>query len=169
MLVIAVIAIIFVGPKDLPSMLRTFGRFSRKVRGIAGDFQRQVDDALREAELDQVRDSINDVRSLSPKKMVTDHLKDTHDDLSEGLDDVSRSFDDAKAPEVEKPVEVDVEAALERQREADRKAEAAKPRNSGANAVPGFASSADGADEAAPVAEPNVTDAAEKAERKVEA
>ena len=49
-LVIAVVAIIVVGPKDLPRMLRAFGKTMGQVRRTANDFKRQFDDALREAE-----------------------------------------------------------------------------------------------------------------------
>ena len=156
MLVIAVVAVIFVGPKDLPSMLRTFGRFSRKVRGIAGDFQRQVDDALREAELDDVRKSIEDVRSLSPKRMVSDHLKGLDDDLRADLDDVATGVDETKAPAAAKAETVDVDAALERQRKLDEAAKTDEPtplRNSGTNAVPGFASADPGPKPAEPKVE----------------
>ena len=125
MLVIAVVAVIFVGPKDLPSMLRTFGRFSRKVRGIAGDFQRQVDDALREAELDDVRKSIEDVRSLSPKRMVTDQLKGMDDDLRADLDEVNETLDHPRKSD---------EAS------ASKRIGPERPKNSGTGAVPGFAS-----------------------------
>ncbi|TIW15558.1 MAG: twin-arginine translocase subunit TatB, partial [Mesorhizobium sp.] len=41
LLVIAVVMIVVVGPKDLPAMLRTFGRTAAKLRGMAADFQRQ--------------------------------------------------------------------------------------------------------------------------------
>ena len=46
MMVVAVVAILFVGPKELPAMLRTFGRSIKKLRSMAGDFQKQFDDAL---------------------------------------------------------------------------------------------------------------------------
>jgi sec-independent protein translocase protein TatB len=49
-MVIAAVAIIVVGPKDLPRMLRTFGRTMGQVRRTANDFRRQFDEALREAE-----------------------------------------------------------------------------------------------------------------------
>ena len=49
-LVIAAVAIIVVGPKDLPRMLRTFGKTMGQVRRTANDFKRQFDEALREAE-----------------------------------------------------------------------------------------------------------------------
>ncbi|WP_407936835.1 Sec-independent protein translocase protein TatB [Jiella pelagia] len=47
---IAVILVVVVGPKDLPGMLRTFGRVMKQFRSMAGDFRRQFDDALKEAE-----------------------------------------------------------------------------------------------------------------------
>ena len=46
---VAVVLIVIVGPKDLPGMLRTFGRTTNKLRAMAGDFRRQFDDALKEA------------------------------------------------------------------------------------------------------------------------
>ncbi len=49
-LVIAAVAIVVVGPKDLPRMLRTFGKTMGQVRRTANDFKRQFDEALREAE-----------------------------------------------------------------------------------------------------------------------
>ncbi|KQT82550.1 Sec-independent protein translocase protein TatB [Aurantimonas sp. Leaf443] len=70
LLVIAVVLIVVVGPKDLPRMLRTFGRTTTQLRSMASDFRRQFDDALREAELDEVRDTVRDVRNLDPTKDI---------------------------------------------------------------------------------------------------
>jgi sec-independent protein translocase protein TatB len=64
LLVIAVVAIVVVGPKDLPRMLRTFGNYAGKARKVANDFKRQFDEALREAELDDVRKSVEEVGKL---------------------------------------------------------------------------------------------------------
>ena len=50
LLVIAVVAIVVVGPKELPRMLRTFGKTMGQVRRMSTDFRRQFDEALREAE-----------------------------------------------------------------------------------------------------------------------
>lgn len=66
MLVIAIVMIVVVGPKDLPKMLRSFGRTTAKMRSMAGDFRRQFDEALKEAELDGVKDSFNDLRKMNP-------------------------------------------------------------------------------------------------------
>jgi sec-independent protein translocase protein TatB len=48
--VIAVVAIVVVGPKELPRMLRSFGKTMGQVRKMSNDFKRQFDEALREAE-----------------------------------------------------------------------------------------------------------------------
>ncbi len=53
--VIACVAILVVGPKELPGMLRTIGKTVGQLRKMAGDFQKQFDDAIREAELDEVK------------------------------------------------------------------------------------------------------------------
>ena len=145
MLVVAVVAILFVGPKELPGMLRTFGRAVKKIRMLAGDFQRQFDDALKDAELDGVKDGINQVRNLDPTKQIKDKLNPLKSDLDNVKKSVEQStdfnpdelFDEDKAPQMDPPVEVDVEAALEKQRLADE-AKAKLPPSSGKNAVPGF-------------------------------
>ena len=70
LLVIAIVMIVVVGPKDLPKMLRTFAMFAKKARGMANDFQSQFTDAMRDADLDDVRKTIADVRSLNPKNAL---------------------------------------------------------------------------------------------------
>lgn len=65
-LVIAIVLIIVVGPKDLPQMLRTFGRMMTKMRGMASDFRQQFDEALREADLEDVKKTIGEAQKLNP-------------------------------------------------------------------------------------------------------
>ncbi|EJT05982.1 Sec-independent protein translocase protein TatB [Rhizobium sp. CCGE 510] len=66
LLVIAVVLIVVVGPKDLPPMLRAFGKMTQRARKVAGDFRAQFDEALREAELDDVRQTLSDAQTLNP-------------------------------------------------------------------------------------------------------
>ncbi len=66
LLVIAVVLIVVVGPKDLPPMLRAFGKMTARARKVAGEFRAQFDEALREAELDDVRRTISDAQQLNP-------------------------------------------------------------------------------------------------------
>ena len=63
LLIIAVVAIVVVGPKDLPRLMRTFGHYAGKLRRAAADFQRQFEDAMRETELEEVKKAIDSVRS----------------------------------------------------------------------------------------------------------
>ncbi len=53
--VVACVTILVVGPKELPGLLRTMGKTVGQLRKMAGDFQKQFDEAIREAELDEVK------------------------------------------------------------------------------------------------------------------
>ncbi|NMN72919.1 Sec-independent protein translocase protein TatB [Rhizobium sp. 57MFTsu3.2] len=66
LLVIAVVLIVVVGPKDLPPMLRAFGKMTQRARKVAGEFRAQFDEALREADLDEVRQTLTDAQKLNP-------------------------------------------------------------------------------------------------------
>jgi sec-independent protein translocase protein TatB len=66
LLVIAVVAIVVVGPKDLPRLMRTFGHYAGKLRRAASDFQRQFEEAMRESEVDEVRKAVESVRDNTP-------------------------------------------------------------------------------------------------------
>ena len=60
LLVIAVVAIIVVGPKELPRLMRTFGHYVGKLRHMAADFQRQFEEAVRDSEIDEVRKAMQE-------------------------------------------------------------------------------------------------------------
>jgi sec-independent protein translocase protein TatB len=63
LLVIAIVAIVVVGPRELPKLMRNFGYYAGKVRKAAAEFRRQFDDAMREAELDEVKKAIESVKT----------------------------------------------------------------------------------------------------------
>jgi sec-independent protein translocase protein TatB len=62
LLVIAVVAIVVVGPKDLPRLMRSFGHYAGKLRRAASDFQRQFEQAMRESEVEEVRKAIESAK-----------------------------------------------------------------------------------------------------------
>lgn len=62
LLLVAVVAIIVVGPKDLPKLMRSFGFYAGKVKRAAADFQRQFNEAMVESEADEVRKNIEAIR-----------------------------------------------------------------------------------------------------------
>jgi len=74
LLVIAIVLIVVVGPKDLPPMLRAFGKMTANLRKMAGDFRTQFDEALRESELDDVRKTISDAQRLNPTNALRDAI-----------------------------------------------------------------------------------------------
>ncbi len=68
--VIAVVALICIGPKDMPVAIRAITRAIKKMRRMAGEFQTHVDDMLREADMHEVSDTIRDMRSLSVRGVI---------------------------------------------------------------------------------------------------
>ncbi len=65
LLVIAIVAIIVVGPKDLPRLMRSFGHYAGRLRRAAAEFQRQFEESMQEAELEEVRQAMADMRDTA--------------------------------------------------------------------------------------------------------
>ncbi len=63
LLVVAIVAIVVVGPKDLPKLMRTVGFYVGKARRAAADFQRQFNEAIAESEADEVRKNLEAIRA----------------------------------------------------------------------------------------------------------
>jgi len=61
------VALIVIGPKDLPKALRTVGQITTKLRRMAGEFQSQFNEAIREAELDEVRRDVEGLKGHADK------------------------------------------------------------------------------------------------------
>lgn len=77
LLVIGVVALIVIGPKDLPEMFRTLGRFTAKARGMARDFSRAMEQAAKDTGVDEVASDLKKV--TSPKAMGLDAMKGAAD------------------------------------------------------------------------------------------
>ncbi|WP_430913652.1 Sec-independent protein translocase protein TatB [Methylobacterium sp. sgz302541] len=78
------VALIVIGPKDLPKALRTVGQITRKLRSMAGEFQMQFNEAIREADLDEARKEVDGIRKsmsgmsgsgFNPVQTIRDELK----------------------------------------------------------------------------------------------
>lgn len=152
LVVIAIVLIVVVGPKDLPPMLRAFGRMTSKLRGMASDFRQQFDEALREADLEDVRKTISDAQSLNPANALRDAMNPLRQIGNEIKSDLQKaaSPDKPSVPSPEpaatsaEPVNAPVVAAPE-----------AKPADSVAAAAIGSASrQMQRADAAEPAAKP---------------
>lgn len=73
LLLIGVVALIFIPPKDLPEALRQVGRLIAKARRVAGEFQSQFNEAIRDAELDDLK---NEFRHLKDQASAVNALKE---------------------------------------------------------------------------------------------
>jgi sec-independent protein translocase protein TatB len=105
LVVIALVAVIVIGPKDLPKVLRGFGRTMQKVRGMAREFQGHLDQAMREAGVDEIKKEITNLKTMNPvedvKKEITSIsaanpipaiAKDLGSDLKKQDDDFKKYF-----------------------------------------------------------------------------
>jgi sec-independent protein translocase protein TatB len=107
MLVIAIIMIVVVGPKDLPRMLRTFGQFTSKMRGMANDFRKQFDEAMKEADLEDVKSAVNQVRNLNPAadiKKALNPMEKAAADIRAGVDAALKPSAPAATPPPAEPL-----------------------------------------------------------------
>lgn len=103
--IIAVFAIIVIGPKDLPRALKTVMKYVRKARGLAREFQSGVDEMVREADLDDLK---KEVKTLTDPKDLESTIKESIDpdgDLSKDMDmsDVQRDLDQTAKEAVKEP------------------------------------------------------------------
>ena len=69
-LLIAVVALIFIGPKELPAVLHKLGQVTAKLRRSADEFRRHFEDSMREAGYEDLHKNINDLRSLNPSSQL---------------------------------------------------------------------------------------------------
>jgi len=78
LLLIALAALIFIKPKDLPAVLRAIGQWTGKIRRMAGEFQDQFREAMREAEMADIKKDIDEATGKLGSG-VTDPFKDLHE------------------------------------------------------------------------------------------
>ena len=83
---LAMVALIVVGPKDLPVLLRKVGQFTAKMRGLASEFRSSFDEMARQSELDDLRKEVEALRDGRfgdhAKPELESHLADIHAGLT---------------------------------------------------------------------------------------
>jgi sec-independent protein translocase protein TatB len=89
-LLIGVVALIVIGPKELPAVMRTLGHWTRKVRSMASEFQSQFQEAMREAEMADLK---KDVEDLKHDVAGSDQLTSLHSDVESAGEELKRSLD----------------------------------------------------------------------------
>lgn len=96
LLVIAIVALVVIGPKELPGLLRTWGKWMAQMRGMASEFRGHVDEMIRQTELEDVKKQLAgtsdglDLKSLDPTQQIREHIQ-------EGMAEGEKAFNEAKS------------------------------------------------------------------------
>ena len=111
LMVIAAVALIVVGPKDLPVLLRKVGQFLARMRGMASEFRASFDEMARQSELDELRKEVQALRSgeyLQPMEAAaSSHTAQVDDVFNEIEQDLTTMPSHWAAAKVDSPAEVE--------------------------------------------------------------
>jgi sec-independent protein translocase protein TatB len=99
---IGLVALVVIGPKDLPRAMRTAGFWMRRARSVAREFQNSIEQMVRESELDEIRQSVDKATSFNVKEEIARHV-DPHGEIHKGLSDPVLSNPLAGPPKPEPP------------------------------------------------------------------
>jgi len=103
LLVIAIVALVVIGPKELPGMLRGWGKWMAKMRGMASEFRGHVDEMVRQSELDEVKKQLEggssglDLQSLDPTKQIKSLIQEGVSEGEKALAEAKSAFDNPLA------------------------------------------------------------------------
>lgn len=97
LLLIAVVALIVIGPKDLPAVVKAFAQFARKARSLAREFQSGIEEMAREAEFDEIKKSVESTAATEFDKDL-EHSIDPEGEVAKSL--TLQSEDAASVPSV---------------------------------------------------------------------
>jgi sec-independent protein translocase protein TatB len=108
LLIAAVVALIVVGPKDLPVLLRKLGQFMAKVRAMAAEFRASFDEMARQSELDELRKEVEAMRKGQYTDIATymPEVNQAFDEISQGLSDVGVQLNSPAGAAPETTIEV---------------------------------------------------------------
>jgi sec-independent protein translocase protein TatB len=93
LMIAAVVALMVVGPKDLPILLRRFGKFMARLRGMAAEFRASFEEMARQSELDELRKEVealrrNQLSDMAQADAAHAEMTRTVEDIHQGLADV---------------------------------------------------------------------------------
>ncbi len=128
LLVLAVIAILIVGPKDLPRMLYSIGQAAGKMRRQADEFRRQFNESMREAGMDEVRNDMKKMSDLNPANKIRNEIESTFTDSPKpGSGQKSAGSEASPAPPGEGDLLEQSQGASERKEGTPDAAQSPKP------------------------------------------
>jgi sec-independent protein translocase protein TatB len=92
-LILLTVALVVVGPKDLPRLMNIAGRWAGKARNMANEFKKSFDDMARQSELDELRAEVEKLRSTDP---IADLGADINNDIERTLNPVDTAAAEAR-------------------------------------------------------------------------
>ena len=119
LMLIAMVALIAIGPKELPGALRTLGQWMTKIRHMASEFQGQFQEAMREAELHELRKEVDEMADKAAEYTHFDPIAELSKDIEKAADlpnldaPVASDTASAGAPEASLPPPAAGEAGVE--------------------------------------------------------
>src|ERR1700682_6126802 len=84
--IIGIVALLVIGPKELPRVLRQLGQWTGKMRRMASEFQGQFMDAMREADLESLKKEVTDVAASANAGTHFDPIGDVHREMTAALE-----------------------------------------------------------------------------------
>lgn len=103
LMIIAVVALVVIGPKELPGLLRSWGQWMAKMRGMAAEFRGHVDEMVRQSDLDAVKKQLTDstggldLKSLDPTQQIKSHIQEGMAEGEKAFAEARSSFDNPLA------------------------------------------------------------------------
>ena len=88
LVLIGIVALIAIGPKELPGALRTLGQWMGKIRRMASEFQGQFQEAMREAEIDQLKKDMDDMAAKAETYTAFDPIAEMRTDIEKTIGDL---------------------------------------------------------------------------------
>ena len=88
-LLLAVIALVVVGPQDLPRLMRGLGRATAKLRALSDEFRGAFDQMAREAEVEELRREIEALKSANPVKEVSEAFREAGEEAYAAMPETS--------------------------------------------------------------------------------
>jgi sec-independent protein translocase protein TatB len=100
LLVIGVVALIAIGPKELPAVLRTIGQWMGKIRRMASEFQGQFQEAMREAEMSDLKKQVDEMTDTAKGYTNFDPIGTVRNEIEGAMTDKPAAATEAAAPTV---------------------------------------------------------------------
>jgi sec-independent protein translocase protein TatB len=167
LLVIAIVALVVIGPKELPGMLRSWGKWMSKTRAMASEFRGHVDEMVRQSELDEVKKQLEAVKSgvdleaLDPTREIKGALQEGMAEGQKTVGDMKSMFDNPLAePDSAPQIAAEAPSAVAEPAVPSESVQTASAETASAETASEVGAPPESAAEPAPVAAPATAEAA---------